>query len=179
MTRCIVRTPQLARPLLWTRYQLQADVGGWLLAFCSVAESLTTSISVADISYAGNPLVFVNEKFREVTGYSSADVLGRNCRLLQGPETSSAAVLAMKTKLRRGDDVFIRLTNFRKSSDTFENLLCLRTVRDASGKMRFCIGVSLQIDEELEQVLALALPLSSLLTLTPTCGVAQRRRRRS
>jgi ABC-type multidrug transport system fused ATPase/permease subunit len=94
--RAIDDSPLRARPLLWSRYRLTAELGSWLLAFVSVAERLSISICVSDMSTAGNPLIFINKAFMEMTGYSRADTYGRNCRLLQGPETSVAAVQSLK-----------------------------------------------------------------------------------
>ena len=51
---------------------------------------------------AGNPLVYVNAAFCDITGYSKAEAHGRNCRFLQGPETELAAVAALVDAQRRG-----------------------------------------------------------------------------
>jgi len=143
ITETIDKAPHRGRLLLWNRFWLQNDVGGWLLAFVSAAEELPISISVSDIAQAGNPLIFVNAAFCEMTGMARAEVYGRNCRFLQGPETSEASVSSLKKQMRKGADWYIRMTNFRKSGEPFENTICLRSVRDADKALALTLTLTL------------------------------------
>ena len=77
-----------------------------------------------------------------MTGYSKSEVLGRNCRFLQGPETEVESVSALVDALRHGADVTVKLTNYRRSGETFENLVSLRPVHDSNGVYRFVIAVN-------------------------------------
>ena len=76
---------------LFGPYCPQPDVAGWLLGVAVLAESLPLSLTVSDCMIAGQPLVYVNAKFTEVTGYTKIDCAGRNCRFLQGPGTNPDA----------------------------------------------------------------------------------------
>ena len=95
---------------------------------------------ISDMSMAGNPLLFVNTEFCNVTGYSKEEVLGQNCRFLQGPDTEPASVAIIQHSLRQLEDCQVMITNYRKNGETFSNLLSLRLVADSNAVLRFCVG---------------------------------------
>merc|ERR1712070_1242265 len=90
-------------------------------------------------------MFFVNEEFSRITGYSKEEAQGRNCRFLQGPRTEPASVAVIQDTLRRGVDCHVRITNYRKNGETFQNLLSMRPVHDTHGVYRFCIGVQIEV----------------------------------
>ena len=89
---------------LFGPYCPQPDVAGWLLGVAVLAESLPLSLTVSDCMIAGQPLVYVNAKFTEVTGYTKIDCAGRNCRFLQGPGTNPEHGQHLLDTLRNGED---------------------------------------------------------------------------
>ena len=91
---------------------------------------------------------------------------GRNCRFLQGPKTEPQSVAVIQDTLRRGVDCHVKITNYRKSGELFENLLTMRPVHDSNGVMRFCIGVQFEVtrDQSLKTRLA---KLDKLVKLLP------------
>ena len=131
--------------LLWDQYRLQPDAMGWLYSIISAVETMPVSVCVSDMRIAGNPLVYVNQAFCKLTGYSKSEVQGRNCRFLQGPETEVASVSATVEALRRGTDCTVRISNYRRSGEMFESLLTMRSVHDSNGVYRFCVGVQGQM----------------------------------
>jgi PAS domain S-box-containing protein len=130
-----------ARELIWSDYKVPSDLSGFLFSFVSIADSFPTCIVISDMCLAGNPMIFVNREFCRTTGYSKQDVTGLNCRFLQGPKTEPASIAMIQDTLRRGVDCFVRITNYRKNGESFENLLSMRPVHDSNGVYRFCIGV--------------------------------------
>jgi len=121
------------------------DCAGWMLGLAVVAESLPLALTVSDCSIAGFPLVYVNAKFTEVTGYTKLDCASRNCRFLQGPGTNPEHGQHLLDTLRRGEDSQTMLLNYRKSGEPFENLLTMRYVCDSQGRRRFCLGFQLDL----------------------------------
>jgi len=69
--------------------------------------------------------------------------MGRNCRFLQGPKTEVAAVAAVVEALRRGTDITLKLSNYRRNGDVFFNLLTMRQAHDANRVHRFCVALQL------------------------------------
>jgi len=77
---------------------------------------------ITDPRKTDNPIVLANQAFLDLTGYKASEVLGRNCRFLQGPDTSQADIQTLRDGLARGDDhIDIELLNYRKDGSTFWN----------------------------------------------------------
>ena len=133
------------KDLIWKKYKVPEDAAEWMYAFVGAAETYPACIVISDMSIAGNPMMFVNQEFTRVTGYAKNEAMGRNCRFLQGPETEPASVAVIQDTLRRGVDCHVRITNYRKNGETFQNLLSMRPVHDSNGVYRFCIGVQFEV----------------------------------
>ena len=162
--------------LLWDEYEVPTDAAAWLFSIVSAVEKMDVSVSISDMRVAGNPLVYVNQAFCRMTGYSKSEILGRNCRFLQGPETEVESVSALVDALRHGADVTVKLTNYRRSGETFGNLVSLRPVHDSNGVYRFVIAVNADMSGltaafELHAALVQLLPRRIKLTQTAVpCG---------
>jgi PAS domain S-box-containing protein len=86
-----------------------------------------------------NPLVLINPRFGELTGYTQADLVGRNCRLLQGEADDKEARARLRAFLRDDTMPNVRtpILNFRKDGTPFVNLLYMSRLRGAGGQTRF------------------------------------------
>jgi len=155
-----------ADALLWGEYSVPADVAGWLHSFVTVAETYPACIVISDMSMPGNPMVFTNAEFCRVTGYAKHEAQGRNCRFLQGPRTEPQSVAVIQDTLRRGVDCHVKITNYRKSGELFENLLTMRPVHDSNGVYRFCIGVQFEVTRDMSLKSRLS-KLDKLIKLLP------------
>lgn len=105
------------------------------------------SISVADCRRPGMPLLYVNNGFELFSGYSRKEVLGRNCRFLQGPETSQASLDVMRNAIKAGSPCLVELLNYRRDGEPFLNRLSLTPVMDKRGKAAFYIGLQSDVSE--------------------------------
>ena len=97
--------------------------------------------SIADLTQPGQPLIYVNQGFERLTGFRADEVLGSNCRLLQGPDTDPAAREAIRGAIRDRQEAVVEILNYRKDGTPFWNRLSLTPVRDASGETTHFIGV--------------------------------------
>jgi len=131
--------------LMWKKYKAPTDAAEWLYSFIGAAETYPACIVISDMAISGNPMFYVNQEFCKVTGYAKKEAMGRNCRFLQGPRTEAASVAVIQDTLRRGVDCHVRITNYRKNGETFQNLLSMRPVHDTNGVYRFCIGVQFEV----------------------------------
>jgi diguanylate cyclase (GGDEF)-like protein/PAS domain S-box-containing protein len=102
-----------------------------LLAACVAAAD--TAISVADATDPDLPLVYVNPAFERLTGYGTAESLGRNARFMQGPDSDPDVVRAIGRSLREGRFTRARLVNYRANGTAFWVDLHISPIRDASG----------------------------------------------
>lgn len=115
--------------------------------FAAAIRATRMAMVVTDGAQADNPIIFANDAFLKLTGYAREEVIGRNCRFLQGPETDPQAVLALRQAIAAGQDVAVDLLNYRKDGSTFWNALYLSPVRNESGRTTYFFGSQLDITD--------------------------------
>ncbi len=108
-------------------------------------------ITIADFLAPDHPLVYVNDAFVKLTGYAAEDIVGTNCRFLQGPDTDRAAIADMRRALNRGEDVLTVVLNYRRDGSPFWNELHLAAVRDETGRVTHYIGYQLDVSDRVER----------------------------
>ena len=123
------------------------------------ALSATTSgVTIAAFDQPDQPLVYVNEAFAAMAGFGVDEVLGGNCRFLQGPDTDPAAVARIRTALDAGDECRETLLNYRGPERTpWWNEVWLSPVVDDAGRVVQYIGVQNDVTARVEAERALAL----------------------
>ena len=100
---------------------------------------------ITDPSLQDNPIVFASEGFLQLTGYGREQVLGRNCRFLQGTDTNSAKVKEIQTAISQGEDVSVTLINYMADGTPFWNKLFIAALRDAQNNIVNYIGVLVKV----------------------------------
>jgi len=118
--------------------------------FAAAVRATRMPMVITDPSQPDNPIVFCNEAFQQLTGYGRDEIVGRNCRFLQGRETDRAAVARVRTAVAEGHAIDIDLLNYRKDGSTFWNALYLSPVRDDGGTIRFFFASQLDVSERIE-----------------------------
>jgi PAS domain S-box-containing protein len=116
------------------------DAGDRLLAshpsedpFAAAFKATRMPMLITDPQQPDNPIIFCNQAFALLTGYSAEELVGRNCRLLQGPDTDPAAVDKLREAIAAERDIAIDILNYRKDGSPFWNALFVSPVRDAAG----------------------------------------------
>jgi PAS domain S-box-containing protein len=105
---------------------------------------------LADPSQADNPLVYVNDAFEEVTGYSRSEAIGNNCRFLQGEQTDPEKVATLRNAVENEEPVTVDLRNYRKDGEMFWNRLSIRPIYDDDGELLRYFGSQQDITEQTE-----------------------------
>ncbi|MDY1045226.1 PAS domain S-box protein [Pseudomonas coleopterorum] len=90
---------------------------------------------ITDPRQRDNPIVFANAAFYQLTGYVTEEVIGRNCRFLQGPATNAAHIAEIREAIRRQEPIQIKIQNYRKDGKPFWNDLSLEPVFDDVGTL--------------------------------------------
>ncbi|TRD12792.1 PAS domain-containing protein [Erythrobacter insulae] len=98
------------------------------------------AISLCDPHAEDLPIVFANRAFRQLTGYSEDEVLGRNCRFLQGPKTDPEPISRIRKAIENEDVVVVELLNYRKNGTTFWNALHLGPIYNDRGELVYFFG---------------------------------------
>ncbi len=98
------------------------------------------AVCLSDPNQPDQPIVFANRAFRRLTGYDENEILGRNCRFLQGPRTDPKAVARVREAIESEDVLVIELLNYRKDGTPFWNALHLGPIYDSKGKLLYFFG---------------------------------------
>jgi PAS domain S-box-containing protein len=109
----------------------------------------TNSISISDPNQPDGPLVYVNPAFERTTGYATEEVLGRNCRFLQGEDRDQPALGELRAAIREERHCTVVLRNYRKNGSLFYNELSVYPVRDENDRLMNFVGVQNDITERL------------------------------
>ena len=107
---------------------------------------------VTDPRQPDNPIVFANNAFCRLTGYAREEVLGRNCRFMQGPASDPDAVVRIGAAIAAVEPIEIEICNHRKDGSTFWNRLLIAPVRSTSGSVDYFFASQLDVTVERESL---------------------------
>lgn len=111
----------------------------------AAVEASDVCVTISDVTAPDAPLTFVNRAFTDMTGYDRADVIGRNCRFLQGAETDPEAVSAMRAAIGEGRSLRLDLINYKKCGEPFWNALHLSPLHGPDGGLRAYVGMQTDV----------------------------------
>ena len=114
------------------------------LFFAAIGTSRMPMV-LSDPNRPDNPIVFANDAFLALTGYDRAEVLGRNCRFLQGAGTDPETVEQVRHAVRTRADIATELLNYRKDATAFWNALFISPVFDGDGKLAYFFASQLDV----------------------------------
>lgn len=117
-------------------------------SFIKALQTAQQNFVVTDPSLPDNPIVYASQGFLNLTGYSLDQILGRNCRFLQGPETDPKAVEHIRNAIEQGNDMSVCLLNYRCDGTTFWNQFFIAALRDASGTVTNFVGVQCKVSDQ-------------------------------
>ena len=105
--------------------------------FSAAIRSTRMPIIVTDVNRADNPIIFANDAFLSLTGYTREEVNGRNCRFLQGPDTDPNTVADIRRSVDALQDINCDILNYKKDGTPFWNSLYISPVPDAAGNVQY------------------------------------------
>ncbi|WP_167784601.1 response regulator [Ramlibacter rhizophilus] len=133
---------QRTAPMVACRSDL--DASNLLLA--EAVRAVDTSITIGRVQAPGSiPIIYANAAFYAITGYAPGEVIGRDCRFLQGADSESSEMERLRAALQGGESVTVKLRNYKKCGESFWNELTLSPLRDASGSITHYIGLQRDI----------------------------------
>ena len=115
----------------------------------------SNGIVITDPNLPDNPIVYVNPAFERISGYGVDEVLGRNCRFLQGEDRDQPVLEELRTALTEERECKVVLRNYRKDGERFWNELYISPVHDEAGRLTNFVGVQNDITERrrIEEIL--------------------------
>lgn len=104
-------------------------------------EALNAGVVISDALAPDMPIVYVNTKFEEMSGYLATEVLGRNCRFLQGPHSDQSGLANIRDAIKNKTNGYALLRNYRKDGSIFMNELFVSPIKDAAGTVTHFMGI--------------------------------------
>jgi PAS domain S-box-containing protein len=114
-------------------------------------DAAPVGITISDPSQDDNPLIYVNDRLTELTGYAEEDVLGTNCRFLQGEHTSPETVARIREAIDNEESVTVELRNYRHDGTKFWNRVSIAPVYDDDGELTNYVGFQQDVTGEKER----------------------------
>ena len=118
----------------------------------SCGEYFPISFVVADFTLDEQPLIFVNNSFLELTGYTREDILGKNCRFLQGPKTDPTTVKNIRKALDNSECCYFDILNHKKNGDVFWNRLALFPIGPTPDSCTYYVGIQMEVSTSQEKI---------------------------
>ena len=104
-------------------------------------QALNAGVVVSDARLPDMPIIYINPMFEQMSGYTSSEVLGRNCRFLQGSEADQPGLVAIRQAIKNKTNGYAKLRNFRKDGSMFVNELFISPVKDDAGTVTHFVGI--------------------------------------
>ena len=169
--------------LLWI-YMATTATLGWSIAALQLAQARATSFqrilekALSEVSLGvlmtdkSQNVTYMNKGFTRLTGYEESDLLGKNCRILQGKETDRRIVARVKSEVDQGRHFDGEILNYRKDGTPFWNALLITEIHDDTGEHVGFLGIQRDISARKKAEFALRQSeahLRSILDLEPDC----------
>lgn len=109
--------------------------------FRDIVEATISGIVVTDPRREDNPIIYVNPGFERLTGYTSEEVLGKNCRFMQRDDRKQPELQIIHNAVRHGQHCHVVVRNYRKDGSMFWNELTISPIRNKEGEVMNFVGI--------------------------------------
>ena len=147
-------------------FVVEKDPGLIPQVLSKILDASVNGITLADPDQEDLPLVYANKAFENITGYTQAETIGRNCRFLQGTDRDQPERFRLKAALENREPIEIVLRNYRKNGELFYNHLNITPLFDSSGRLLYFLGVQYDVTEQRKAEEELARLKAELAALT-------------
>jgi PAS domain S-box-containing protein len=128
-------------------FTVDKDEGTIPFVLSQILDTCVNGITLSDPDQPDNPIVYANAAFELITGYDNADILGRNCRFLQGPDRDQPEIERIREAMRERKSVTVTLRNYRKDGTLFYNRFSIRPLLDRQGRLVYYLGIQYDVTE--------------------------------
>lgn len=113
--------------------------------FFAALQMTRMPMTLTDPNQPDNPIVFANKAFLDLTGYEESEILGRNCRFLQGAETDRDSVAELRAAIERREAIALELVNYRRDGSSFWNAVFVAPVLGPDGELLYFFASQLDV----------------------------------
>lgn len=128
-------------------FVVQKDNGIIPTILTQILDNCVNGVTLADPDLPDQPIVYANKAFEVMTGYSQEEIIGRNCRFLQGAEKDQPGRRALREALDRHEPIEVTLRNYRKNGALFYNKLNITPLRSPKGEVIYYLGVQYDVTD--------------------------------
>jgi two-component system, cell cycle sensor histidine kinase and response regulator CckA len=122
-----------------------AGLGTWLKA--AALDVADDGIVISDARKPDIPIIYVSPSFERLVGYKAEEIIGRNCRMVQGPGTDREVIRRISVALKEGKIFQGGILNYRKDGTPFWNFLRIAPIRGAAGEVTHFVGTQTDVTE--------------------------------
>jgi two-component system, cell cycle sensor histidine kinase and response regulator CckA len=108
-------------------------------------QAVAQGILITDPCQHDNPIIYASPGFLRLTGFAAEEVIGRNCRFLQGKDTDPSAIARIRDAVQVEQPCTVELLNYRRDGTAFWNELSISPVRDSVGRLTHFVGVQTDV----------------------------------
>ena len=112
-------------------------------------DASSNPITISDCSLPDNPIIYCNRAFSDLTGYPLKDIIGNNCRFLQGKDVDPKVIATIRNAVHTGTTARVILKNYKKDGTPFWNDLVISPLKDSKGITTHFMGMQLDITERI------------------------------
>lgn len=128
---------------------LEKDTGLIPFVLSQILDTCVNGVTLSDPDQPDNPIVYANEAFERITGYGQEEIIGRNCRFLQGDERDQPEIERIREAMRTDNEVTVTLRNYKKDGTPFFNEFTIRPLFDSKGTVVYYLGIQHDVTDEL------------------------------
>jgi len=149
LSRQVITQLELRRNLAERKRDIEAlrQAADENLRLARAVNSASEGIVITDVTQWDNPIIYTNPAFLRITGYQFDEVVGHNCRFLQGSETDPEAITQIRRAIAERDELKVTILNYRKDGQPFWNELKIAPVFSEDGDLLYFIGIQTDITD--------------------------------
>ncbi|MGZ5025928.1 MAG: PAS domain-containing protein [Methylobacter sp.] len=111
----------------------------------AILDECVNGVTLADPDLDDSPIIYANKAFERLTGYSQEDIIGHNCRFLQGDDRDQPARKQIAEAMKNHESVEVTLRNYKKDGTLFHNRLKITPLLDKKNRVIYYLGVQYDI----------------------------------
>jgi len=115
-----------------------------------ILDACVNGVTLSDPDLPDNPVIYANKAFEEMSGYSQDEILGRNCRFLQGDDRDQECLATIREALAKNAACVVTMRNYRKNKELFLNRLSIRPLVDRDNNVIYYLDVQYGVTNEVE-----------------------------
>lgn len=129
-------------------FVVQKDNGLIPHVLTQILDSCVNGVTLTDPDLDDAPIVYANKAFEDMCGYPKEEIVGRNCRFLQGKDRDQPEIDRLRQAIKKGEAIEVTLRNYRKDGELFYNRLDIKPLLDDRDNLVYYLGVQYDITDQ-------------------------------